>query len=228
MAGVLLHEVLAGAAERAPDEVALITDAGTQTFAELAEPGRRGRAGVAAITEPGDRVAILAENRAEYVECYYAVPRAGRLLVPAQPAAAPDEWRRDSFERSGARVLIARSGPARAARCRRGPRRRRRDDRQSRRRRAATRATPTSARTIGRGPVDRERRRRRVAHRHERHHGDAEARDADPRVAARRGRRDPDRATGAATTTCSARRSRSATSRATTSSGSTAWPARSC
>ena len=63
-------------------------------------------AGVAAITEPGDRVAILAENCAEYVECYYAVPRAGRLLVPINQRLHPDEWR-GTLQRSGARVLIA-------------------------------------------------------------------------------------------------------------------------
>jgi acyl-CoA synthetase (AMP-forming)/AMP-acid ligase II len=106
MAVVLLHEALDQAAERAPDEVALVTDAGAQTFAELSERVRRVAAAVASITDPGDRVAILAENRAEYVECYYAVPRAGRLLVPLNQRLHPDEWL-GALQRSGARVLIA-------------------------------------------------------------------------------------------------------------------------
>ena len=62
------------------------------------------------------------------------------------------------------------------------------------------------------------RRRRRLADRHERHHRDAEARDAHPREPARRGRRDARAPGRCATTTCSARRSRSATSPGTTCS----------
>jgi acyl-CoA synthetase (AMP-forming)/AMP-acid ligase II len=106
MAAVLLHEVIEKAALEAPETVALVTDAGTQTFAELSERVDRVAGAVAAITDPGDRVAILAENRAEYVECYYAVPRAGRLLVPLNQRLHPDEWT-GAVRRSGARVLIA-------------------------------------------------------------------------------------------------------------------------
>ena len=73
---MLLHEVLDEAVARAPDEVALVTDAGRWTFAELAKQVAQLAGGIAATTEPGDRVAILAENRAEYVHLYYAVPRA--------------------------------------------------------------------------------------------------------------------------------------------------------
>ncbi len=89
MAPVLLHEVLDDAARRAPDQVALVTDAGAQTFAELADRVARVAAGIAGLTASGDRVAILAENRAEYVECYYAVPSAATAARPAQPAPAP-------------------------------------------------------------------------------------------------------------------------------------------
>lgn len=106
MAGVLLHEVVENAAQRAPETVALVTDAGTQTFAELAARVAQVSDAISAITDPGDRVAILAENRAEYVECYYAVPRAGRLLVPLNQRLHPDEWR-GTLQCSGARVLIA-------------------------------------------------------------------------------------------------------------------------
>jgi len=35
-----------------------------------------------AITQPGDRVAVLAQNVPEFVELYYAVPGCGRVLVP--------------------------------------------------------------------------------------------------------------------------------------------------
>jgi acyl-CoA synthetase (AMP-forming)/AMP-acid ligase II len=104
--GVLLHEVLDDAARRVPDQAALITDAGAQTFAELSDRVARVAAGLTTVTAPGDRVAFLAENRAEYVECYYAVPRAGRLLVPLNQRLHPDEWL-GTLTRSGARVLIA-------------------------------------------------------------------------------------------------------------------------
>ncbi|MGZ7016568.1 MAG: AMP-binding protein [Acidimicrobiia bacterium] len=106
MAPVLLHDVLDDAAHRAPDETALVTEAGSQTFAELSDRVARVAAGVAGCTAPGDRVAILAENCAEYVECYYAVPRAGRLLVPLNQRLHPDEWL-GTLRRSGARLLIA-------------------------------------------------------------------------------------------------------------------------
>ncbi len=106
MATVLLHEVLDDAARRVPDQVALVTDAGAQTFAELAGRVRGVAGGLVTITASGDRVAILAENRAEYVECYYAVPAAGRVLVPLNQRLHPDEWL-GSLQRAGARVLIA-------------------------------------------------------------------------------------------------------------------------
>jgi acyl-CoA synthetase (AMP-forming)/AMP-acid ligase II len=105
VAAVLLPDVLVDAARRAPDGVALVTDAGTQTFAELAARVHEVAAGISPLTEPGDRVAILAENRAEYVECYYAVPHSGRVLVPLNQRLHPDEWT-GSLERAGARVLI--------------------------------------------------------------------------------------------------------------------------
>ncbi len=79
-----------------------------QTFAELADRVARVAAGISGLTVLGDRVAILAENRAEYVECYYAVPRAGCLLVPLNQRLHPTEWV-GTLERSGAQVLIAES-----------------------------------------------------------------------------------------------------------------------
>ena len=103
---MLLHEVLENSARQAPDTVALVTEAGRRRSRSWPIAWRHVAAGVAAITEPGDRVAILAENCAEYVECYYAVPRAGRLLVPINQRLHPDEWR-GTLQRSGARVLIA-------------------------------------------------------------------------------------------------------------------------
>jgi acyl-CoA synthetase (AMP-forming)/AMP-acid ligase II len=76
------------------------------TFAELRARVERVAAGVTAFTAARDRVAVLAENRAEYVECYYAVPRAGRVLVPLNHRLHREEWL-GALSRSGARVLVA-------------------------------------------------------------------------------------------------------------------------
>lgn len=102
----LLHDLLDDAARRDPDGLALVTDAGRWTFGDLQARVEHVTRGVAALTGAGDRVAILAENRAEYVECYYAVPRAGRLLVPLNHRLHREEWL-GALQRCGARVLIA-------------------------------------------------------------------------------------------------------------------------
>jgi acyl-CoA synthetase (AMP-forming)/AMP-acid ligase II len=94
------------AARRNPNGLALVSDTGAWTFAELQARVERAARGIAALTAPGDRVAILAENRAEYVECYDAVPRAGRLLVPLNHRLHREEWL-GALSRSDARVLLA-------------------------------------------------------------------------------------------------------------------------
>lgn len=106
MPAVRLEDVLAEAAAQAPDRSALVTDAGTLSFAELQARVAAVAATVAARTDPGDRVAILSENRAEYVEHYYGVPAAGRILVPLNHRLHAEEWQR-ALGLSGARLLVA-------------------------------------------------------------------------------------------------------------------------
>jgi acyl-CoA synthetase (AMP-forming)/AMP-acid ligase II len=101
---VLLHDVLLDAARRAPDTPAVITPEATVTFAELLERVDARAAQIVECTEPGDRVAVLAENCVGYVELYYAAPLAGRVLVPLNHRLHPEEWRR-TLDRVGARVL---------------------------------------------------------------------------------------------------------------------------
>lgn len=55
--------------------------------------------------EPGQRIAILMENRPEYVVAWFAVPAAGAVLVPLNTFLAPAELRR-ILEDSGATGLI--------------------------------------------------------------------------------------------------------------------------
>ena len=102
---MLLDDVLADAARRAPDDLALITEVGSLTFAALERRVDLAASALSGLAPPGARVAVLAENRAEYVELYYAVPRAGQLLVPVNHRLHPDEWA-TTLRRSGASVLV--------------------------------------------------------------------------------------------------------------------------
>lgn len=90
---MLLHDLLADAARVAPETPAVITADGSVTFAELVARVDARAAEIAASSEPGARVAVLAENCIGYVELYYAVPHAGRVLVPLNHRLHPEEWR---------------------------------------------------------------------------------------------------------------------------------------
>ena len=103
---MLLHDVLDAAAVRSPGAPALITDGVTHTFAEVATDVAALAGGVAAVSKPGDTVAILAPNGYAYPLAYYAVPRAGRVLLPLNQRLHPREWA-SQLERSRASVLIA-------------------------------------------------------------------------------------------------------------------------
>ena len=76
-------------------EGAFIHGDGVVPYAEVAERARR-LAGwfVAEGVEPGDRVAILASNRVEFVVAHYAAARAGAIVVPLSTRATPEELRR--------------------------------------------------------------------------------------------------------------------------------------
>ncbi len=97
---MLLHDLIADAAARAPETPAVITDTGSVTFRTLLTRVDARAAEIAALTEPGARVAVLAENCIEYVELYYAVPHAGRVLVPLNHRLHPEEWAA-TLERAG-------------------------------------------------------------------------------------------------------------------------------
>lgn len=110
---MLLHDVVDRAAAAEPDGVAVAfapdgagASAGdTVTFAQLSARLRRVAGAVAAVTVPGDRVAVIGENHPVWVECYYGVPAAGRLLVFLNHRLSAAELG-SILERSGASVLI--------------------------------------------------------------------------------------------------------------------------
>jgi acyl-CoA synthetase (AMP-forming)/AMP-acid ligase II len=103
---VALPDLLLDAARRAPDDPAVVTPTETVTFAELAARVASRATQICDRTEPGDRIAVLAENCVGYVELYYAAPLAGRVLVPLNHRLHPEEWLR-SMVRAGVQVLFA-------------------------------------------------------------------------------------------------------------------------
>jgi acyl-CoA synthetase (AMP-forming)/AMP-acid ligase II len=73
----------ARAARRWPDRVALVDGERRRTYRELDERATRlARALIGLGLAPGERVAVVQENRLEYVETVIAIARAGGALVP--------------------------------------------------------------------------------------------------------------------------------------------------
>jgi acyl-CoA synthetase (AMP-forming)/AMP-acid ligase II len=105
-----IDDLVRRAAARHPDRCALVCGGQRRSFAELEARVARLAAALAAVVEPGDRVAILARNRVEYAEAYLGVPRAGAVLVPLHPRLHPDEWT-GLLRRAGPRVLLAEEEP---------------------------------------------------------------------------------------------------------------------
>jgi acyl-CoA synthetase (AMP-forming)/AMP-acid ligase II len=73
----------ARAARRWPDRIALVDGERRRSYRELDERATQlARALVGLGLEPGERVAVVQENRIEYVETVIAIARAGGVLVP--------------------------------------------------------------------------------------------------------------------------------------------------
>lgn len=101
----MLHEVVTDAARRTPGATALIDGPLTLSFAELEERIARTISLIEARTEPGDRIAVIGPNHHIWVELYYAVPAAGRVLVFLNHRLAANEIT-SLVERSGASLLV--------------------------------------------------------------------------------------------------------------------------
>ncbi|MGI9601263.1 MAG: AMP-binding protein [Acidimicrobiales bacterium] len=99
---MLLHEVLT---EAPADGVGLIDGDRTWTFAELHEAARVLAGRVGAVTEPGDRVAVIGANVGEYVAALYGVPMGGRLLTLLNQRLSPAELV-DQLSDSGATAIV--------------------------------------------------------------------------------------------------------------------------
>ena len=103
---MLLWEIIDNAAESVADREALVDGDRRWTFSELAELVRDLADTLSGFIEPGDRVAIVSENSAEYVAALYGVPRAGGVLVHGNTRHTTDELA-SMVARSGSSVLLA-------------------------------------------------------------------------------------------------------------------------
>jgi long-chain acyl-CoA synthetase len=81
------------AARRFPDVIAIESDSGTLSYAQLAD--RLRRVGAAAVHEyglaVGDVVALLSPNRPEYLEIVAGLSEAGLVVATLNPRLSPDE-----------------------------------------------------------------------------------------------------------------------------------------
>jgi len=74
---MLLSDIVHYAAGRHPGHAALHFEDRTVTFGELSDRVHRVANAFGAAARPGDRVAVLADNSPEYLECLYGLPQAG-------------------------------------------------------------------------------------------------------------------------------------------------------
>jgi acyl-CoA synthetase (AMP-forming)/AMP-acid ligase II len=78
---MLISDIPVMSAHHHPERVAIQFQDRAMTFRELRDRVHRLAQALTGIAAPGDRIAILAENCPEYIECYYAVPSAGMALT---------------------------------------------------------------------------------------------------------------------------------------------------
>ena len=102
----LLHDIVRTQAEHSPSAPALWWEGQSTTYAALWIRIKQVAARIASSGTPGDRIAILAWNRPEFLELIYAVPAAGRILVPLNARLAPEELLYQ-LQHCGASLLIA-------------------------------------------------------------------------------------------------------------------------
>jgi long-chain acyl-CoA synthetase len=108
---VTFADPLARALQVAPNRTAVIFEQREFTYRELASRCAR----LASVLQskgvgPGDRVAILAANSAQYIEAYLAIPAAGFVIVPLNTRHAEAELRY-ALEDANATVLLTDRDP---------------------------------------------------------------------------------------------------------------------
>ncbi len=101
----MIHDAVRSWARSSPHDLALVFAGRTHTVGDLVDLIDETAAACAARSAPGDRIAVHGANCAEYVALLYAIPAAGRTLVPLNTRLAPTELR-SLLERSATTLLI--------------------------------------------------------------------------------------------------------------------------
>ncbi|NEB75186.1 long-chain fatty acid--CoA ligase [Streptomyces sp. SID14478] len=92
MATLSLAAILAESARRRPDKVGLVEGELRLTFEELWLQARKQAAALTGLgVRPGDRVALMAPNTAEFPRAYYAALAAGAVVVPVHLLLSAEE-----------------------------------------------------------------------------------------------------------------------------------------
>jgi len=82
-----LPKLLDARASTSPDKVALVDEAGSLTYQELAQEARRYAAGLAALgVERGDPVLLMLDNHLDFVRTWFGANFAGAVQVPVNTA----------------------------------------------------------------------------------------------------------------------------------------------
>jgi acyl-CoA synthetase (AMP-forming)/AMP-acid ligase II len=102
---MLLPDIVDYAARKHPDRPALYFEDTVVTFGELQRRVRRLANGLLTLAAPGDRIAVLSENRAEYIDLYYGVPAAKMGLTFLNYRLNPRELTKIVND-AGATVLV--------------------------------------------------------------------------------------------------------------------------
>ncbi|TQM26492.1 long-chain-fatty-acid--CoA ligase [Nocardia bhagyanarayanae] len=101
-----LASILAEQARRRPDRIALIEGAQRVTFAELWSQAREQAAALIELgVRPGDRVALMCPNTAEFPRAYYAILAAGAAVIPVHLLLTANEAEH-VLRDSGATLLV--------------------------------------------------------------------------------------------------------------------------
>jgi long-chain acyl-CoA synthetase len=106
MTTLSLASILAEAARRRPDHLALVEGDQRITFADLWRQARTQAAALIRLgVRPGDRVALMCPNTAEFPRAYYAILAAGAVVVPVHLLLTAEEAEQVLSD-SGARLLL--------------------------------------------------------------------------------------------------------------------------
>lgn len=112
MTTLSLASILAESARRRPDRTALVDGELRLTFSEMWHQARTQAAALAKLgVRPGDRVALMAPNTAEFPRAYYAILAAGGVVVPVHLLFTADEVAH-VLRDSGARLLLCHAAQA--------------------------------------------------------------------------------------------------------------------